>query len=185
MNWTVSEFDSSTRRKSYAWISFNPFQGLVCFISIECRNQCGEKPSRFFHLNSDLFIKHRFVHVNRIKCEHFNNHIQFRYWNVLVSLKCLRLQRGSTSNFTPWLNKYIVIFSKRTKWWNEHQFFLYFLSSWFYTSVFERNFVAKIVHTSAAVAGFVFFPLFKHVFTLSYCSLSPTGKKKSHHPKQI
>lgn len=64
---------------------------------------------------------------------------------------------GSTSNFTPWLNKYIVIFSKRTKWWNEHQFFLYFLSSWFYTSVFERNLVAKIVHTSAAVAGFGFF----------------------------
>lgn len=41
----------------------------------------------------------------------------------------------------------------------------------------ERNFVAKIVHTSAAVAGFGFFPLFKHVFTLSHCSVSPTGKK--------
>lgn len=36
-------------------------------------------------------------------------------------------------------------------------FFCVFLSSWFHTSVFERNFVAKIVHTSAAVAGFGFF----------------------------
>lgn len=71
----------------------------VCFISIECRNRCGEKPSRFFHLNSDLFIKHRFVHVNRIKCEHFNNHIQFRYWNVLVSLKCLWLQSANGFHF--------------------------------------------------------------------------------------